>query len=312
MVLILSVESDISTDSVIDWLNFWGIGYVRINENDSPNHLFININHKIFFLKTTDKEIDSTQISSFWLRKNGFEFKNIGFPIRKNRILSSIENFVNEENNKLERYLEYSVANSVKSIGYVKGLETNKLEVLSIAQECGLLIPDSIITNNKKNLLGKDFIQKPISEVFHFLLKRKQFLTYTKKVDRIMLPSKFNPTLFQRLIDKKYELRVFYLQEKTYGMAIFSQNDSQTKVDFRKYNYEKPTRTVPYLIPNDLKDKIISLMKKLGLNTGSIDFIVDKSNKYYFLEVNPSGQYDMISVPCNYNLNKIIAQELIS
>jgi len=125
------------------------------------------------------------------------------------------------------------------------------------------------------------------------------------------LPDEFFPSLFQKNISKKYELRVFYLNKKFYSMAIFSQNDSQTKTDFRNYNFEKPNRNVPYSLPRVVKVKINKLMKVLELETGSLDLLVDENDDYYFLEINPVGQYGMVSYPCNYYLDKIIAEELI-
>jgi D-alanine-D-alanine ligase-like ATP-grasp enzyme len=51
-------------------------------------------------------------------------------------------------------------------------------------------------------------------------------------------------------------------------------------------------------------------MNKLDLNCGSIDMIVTPKNEYVFLEVNPVGQFGMVSYPCNYNLEKKIAEYL--
>jgi D-alanine-D-alanine ligase-like ATP-grasp enzyme len=53
-------------------------------------------------------------------------------------------------------------------------------------------------------------------------------------------------------------------------------------------------------------------MKDLSLKTGSVDFILDQNDKYYFLEVNPIGQFGMVSYPCNYNLEKKVAYFLIN
>jgi hypothetical protein len=39
--------------------------------------------------------------------------------------------------------------------------------------------------------------------------------------------------------------------------------------------------------------------------------IYAKDSNYYFLEVNPEGQLGMVSLPCNYYLEKKIAKELI-
>ena len=48
-------------------------------------------------------------------------------------------------------------------------------------------------------------------------------------------------------------------------------------------------------------------MKKVGLNTGSIDLIQSTDGQIYFLEINPAGQIGMTSKPCNYYLEKKIA-----
>ena len=52
-------------------------------------------------------------------------------------------------------------------------------------------------------------------------------------------------------------------------------------------------------------------MQKLQLISGSIDLIKSTDDNYYFLEVNPTGQYDWVSVYGNYDLHRIIAEFLI-
>jgi glutathione synthase/RimK-type ligase-like ATP-grasp enzyme len=94
-------------------------------------------------------------------------------------------------------------------------------------------------------------------------------------------------------------------------MAIFSSADAQTKADFRNYNWKKPNRTVPYELPEVITNKIVELMDSFQMNTGSLDFIVNENNEYIFLEVNPTGQFGMVSFPCNYHLEKIVAQTLV-
>ncbi len=94
-------------------------------------------------------------------------------------------------------------------------------------------------------------------------------------------------------------------------MGIFSQNNSKTKEDFRNYDQNLPNRNVPIKLPLDIEGKLKKLMKKLNLNSGSIDLIYTIDNKYVFLEVNPVGQFGMVSFPCNYNLEKKIAEFLI-
>jgi glutathione synthase/RimK-type ligase-like ATP-grasp enzyme len=118
------------------------------------------------------------------------------------------------------------------------------------------------------------------------------------------------PSLIQRKIDKKYEIRVFYLMGNMYSMAIMSQNKNETEIDFRNYQNQNPNRTLSYELPDEINKKIIKLMDVLKLNSGSIDFIYNTNNEYVFLEVNPVGQYGMVSYPCNYYIEKKIANYL--
>jgi glutathione synthase/RimK-type ligase-like ATP-grasp enzyme len=121
----------------------------------------------------------------------------------------------------------------------------------------------------------------------------------------------FFPSIIQEEIEKEIEIRVFIAEAKFYSMAIFSQNSGRTDVDFRNYDHNKPNRNVPYTLPLKVKSAIKRLMKGLGINTGSVDLIKNKAGEYYFLEVNPSGQYGMVSQPCNFNINRDIAEILI-
>jgi D-alanine-D-alanine ligase-like ATP-grasp enzyme len=93
-------------------------------------------------------------------------------------------------------------------------------------------------------------------------------------------------------------------------MAIFSQQNEQTSIDFRKYSTERPNRCVPHQLPKEIEHKISTFMKAVRLNTGSIDMVVTPTLEYVFLEVNPIGQYGMTSFPCNYNLDFKIAEFL--
>ena len=93
-------------------------------------------------------------------------------------------------------------------------------------------------------------------------------------------------------------------------MAIFSQEIEQTKVDFRKYSKEIPNRYVPYDLPKTISMKLKRLMDNLKLNSGSIDLVYTKDEDYYFLEVNPVGQFAMVSEPCKLLFRKNCCSKL--
>jgi ATP-GRASP peptide maturase of grasp-with-spasm system len=144
-------------------------------------------------------------------------------------------------------------------------------------------------------------------------IKRHTYIPYTEVIPKGIIkwlnPS-FFPSLIQEEIEKEFEIRSFYIDGLFYSMAIFSQSDKLTKTDFRNYNYDKPNRCVPYLLPATVAHCLDSMMKDLQLNTGSIDLIKARNGRYYFLEVNPIGQFGMVSYTCNYYLEKVVARWL--
>ena len=126
------------------------------------------------------------------------------------------------------------------------------------------------------------------------------------------IPNFFFPSLFQEYIEKKLEIRTFFMDGQFFSMAMFTQQDSKTTIDFRNYNFKSPIRTVPFKLPEIVENKLIALFELLNLKSGSIDIILSKKNEYVFLEINPVGQFGMVSYPCNYYLEKKIANKLIN
>ena len=47
------------------------------------------------------------------------------------------------------------------------------------------------------------------------------------------------------------------------------------------------------------------------MKTGSLDLVRTPDGRHVFLEVNPGGQFGMMSEPCNYHLEREVAQYLL-
>ena len=194
------------------------------------------------------------------------------------------------------------------------------MSTLRLAKNIGLSIPDTILTSSKKDLIrfyknNEEVIFKCISDPIVLKENEKKMMLYTSllnKEELDQLSDFFFPTLFQQRILKEYEIRVFFINDCFYSMAIFSSNNKKTEVDFRVYDFENPNRTVPYQLPDEIKQKLTSLMNLMDLNTGSIDLMRGVDGEYYFLEVNPVGQFGNVSEICNYYIEKKIANYLIN
>jgi ATP-GRASP peptide maturase of grasp-with-spasm system len=310
MIAILSKDGlENSTCTVIDWLHFFKADFTRINGNDilkgNSSIILSNKDDKFLF----DDKNRLKKINVVYYRRWRNAYLNIN---ENNKLNRQINQFLDSEANVLTSYFFYKLQD-IYWLGKPGNL--NKLKSLNLAIKNGLRIPKTIITTRKKklyNFFNREIITKVISEVDLFEVKRKNYAPYTEIIDIEELPEYFLPTLFQEKIEKKFEIRSFFIMGEFYSMAIFSQSDEQTKVDFRRYNYKKPNRNIPFKLPDIIEKKLSDMMKCLELNTGSIDLIYTNDEKYIFLEINPNGQFGMVSKPCNYNLHKIIAKKLIS
>nr|WP_298007246.1 grasp-with-spasm system ATP-grasp peptide maturase [uncultured Flavobacterium sp.] len=318
MVLILSAEDDYSTNDVIDWLIHFNIEFIRISSRDSIVVTKVCMyNNKIDINFTVNnKPLRLSQLTSFWYRRSHLNllFDKISIDMKLD---SSINNHLFLEFSEIKAFFIKELANI--GINRYEDIFLNKLIVLAEAAKTGLKIPSTIIANTKEDVFEfakryKAIITKNISQgifIFHkdTMLTSTTILMNEKYLD--MLEENFAYTLFQEYIEKEIELRIFYLKGKFYSSAIFSQNDPKTIVDFRNYNFEKPNRIVPFKLPRVIEERLCGLMLKIGLNCGSIDMIYSKNKEYYFLEVNPIGQFAQVSQPCNYYLEEKIAEILV-
>jgi ATP-GRASP peptide maturase of grasp-with-spasm system len=215
---------------------------------------------------------------------------------------------------KIEEFINYLLLKKVKTLGNPFLIDPNKLQVLEIANEIGLQTPKTTICQSSQETFfyfgKKPFITKLLVPL-QMEKDKKRLNFFTLDTTHNELSSTFSPSLFQEKIEKKYEIRVFYLNGQCYCKAIFSQNDKKTEVDYRNYNLKKPNRVVPFLLPKNITSKLKILMDRLKLDTASIDLIVNKQNEFVFLEVNPVGQFSDMSMECNYFLEKKIMEYML-
>ncbi len=315
MVYIITESNDLMTDLVIDWFVSYNIPFKRINDNK-----FLNCTLRID-KQTIDKSTfsDATMI---WHRRGKINlfppqfFKK--FPYRK-----PIFKYLQKELRVVERYIEKNKKIEIGKnyIGsYIKEIDSNKLYNLQIAQEIGFNIPKTIITTQKKSLIQFylenkcKIITKDLYAPVFIQAKKNQLISKgvnaISKTQLNVLAKNFAPIFAQEYISKIYEIRVFSFQDKLFAMAIFSQNDEKTKIDYRNYNRLKPNRCVPFKLPTEIQKNIIEFLDFINLTTGSIDLIVTPEGKFYFLEVNTMGQFHWLSENCNYYLEKEIFESL--
>lgn len=328
MICIFSTSGDTSTTDVIKWLEHLGCtDVIRINSNDPVNNEYIKIDvdNDRFLFSINDRVVYLDEIEAVWYRKGANWLGDLFYPVKveeHERLTNYLNYKLRSEEIKLAEYIHYVIENTIPVLGTSSKGDLNKLVVLAEAKKAGLSVPDFYISNHKVGIENihehtPDLITKAMSDglyLFDNTEKNMGYFSYTEKIDNESietLPDRISPSFLQKHIHKKYEVRVFFLKDKCYSMAILSQLDEQTKIDFRKYNDKKPNRFVPFRLPSHIDQKIKNLFTALNLNTGSVDLMVDENEVFYFLEINPVGQFGMMSSPCNYFLEKRVALNLL-
>lgn len=301
MILIISNNNERTTNKIIEWLLEMKKEFIRIHEDEIFE---IAVENKKILLRSNRNSFFLDKITSVWYRRGGLKIKRLNYEN------PSVNAHMNEVQHWLEDYVR-TILESKKHINKESNSDVNKLLVLEEAKKIGLEIPEYFLADNTDQVsLDKTIVKtiggNPILDDIDTDLNGIMYTSVVHKREK----TKFFITFFQDRIDKEFEIRTFYLNGKCHSMAIFPQNDEQTKTDFRKYNLEKPNRNVPYKLSSDIEEKIKLLMNSLDLNCGSLDFIKGKDGKFYFLEVNTIGQFLGLSRTCNYSVDKKIADYL--
>lgn len=323
MILILSREAvETTTDEVMDWIEALGGDCMRLNGEDvaggAPFALECGSGGSGAVVRLGGREVRSDEVGAVWYRR-WHRLRDFPAPgVTEYALRRTVDHHLGRELRATTEAL-HDVLGHARWLTTPAEIRLSKLRALRLAARAGLDVPATALVNARDALQAfKDrhdrIITKCAGEVDAFPHSGRTWGLYTAELaqpDIDAAPERFFPTLVQERLDKRYEVRSFYLDGEFHSMAIFSQNDTQTELDFRRYNAARPNRTVPYRLPGDVRDALLRFVEAAELTTGSFDLVRTRDGRLVFLEVNPAGQFGMVSQPCNYFLEKKVAEHLI-
>ncbi len=319
MILILGSDSfEQGTDPVIDWLIASNASFLKITLDDlfkkyAPLRIDVN-QGKIYY---NDRCLND-EVQVVWYRH--FDQKKQFVSKQEHQFSMQLNDELNSEIATFNRYFFESLKDK-KWVSPLSNIQVNKLLMLNKAASKGLKVPESRILNTKDAVsaflqeCSNRLIIKQFSDVSrnYYLFEEKAYVSLVKGIsneDALKLPTQFFPTLFQERLDTDFEIRVFYVDGQFFATAIVSENGYNVD-DRKKFANDKNVHHLPYELPAEMKNKLSSFMKEEGLLMGGIDLVKCQDGKYYFLEVNPIGQYLFESNKCNFHIPKAIAEYLI-
>ncbi|UZT97757.1 hypothetical protein ODZ84_21710 [Chryseobacterium fluminis] len=311
MILIISKSGDLSTEQVADWLTAYKVPFFVLNDNI---YEVLKIDFNINNISIGGYPIDAFKV--VWFRKYPYALREDQKADIRNKLYFSLIEYNLIESRAIRDYLLFELKKrNVIWLTNPFSITENKLVQMQMAKSCGLYIPATYILNNKKAVETliyekKELITKPMIRGTNFKFSNRIFTmpttTVNNKVDNI--PEFFKPALLQEKIVRKFEIRSFYLLGKFFSTKVIMNDNSI--VDHRLLAAKHECRFEVYQLPENIEKKLHDLMKLLDLNCTSIDLIANEQNEYFFLEVNPVGQFTYHSVFNNTYLEIEIALSL--
>lgn len=156
MILIISEPDDATTDSVINWLKYYNVEYLRINNTNVFDFFKLTINadgNIDFVCQHDDTVIQLSKITGYWYRRGKLSLNVNAVGKQKYLNLSEVTNrFLLNEFDAITEFIYNELHNIKKSVGNIYENNTNKLINLKIANKCGMNIPRTWILTNKQEV----------------------------------------------------------------------------------------------------------------------------------------------------------------
>ncbi|MSR92321.1 ATP-grasp domain-containing protein [Inconstantimicrobium porci] len=186
----------------------------------------------------------------------------------------------------------------------------NKMLQLKYAKELGFTLPKTLVVNSYCNNIdiNKKYAIKSIDTLLLRNDEEECFL-YTNIVSGKELKSaslSMAPVVVQELINPKVDLRITVIGDIVYAVKIVKDGEGINQ-DWRKEKDDVKFEVIN--LPDEISEKCIKLVRKLGLRYGAIDMAVS-NGKYYFIEINPTGEWAWLVESSGLKIYKDIVNTL--
>jgi glutathione synthase/RimK-type ligase-like ATP-grasp enzyme len=187
---------------------------------------------------------------------------------------------------------------------------THKPWQLAVAKQCGMLIPETLITNNPSearnfwaSFPGK-VVFKPFTNTMHSWRETRVL----KAEEEAQAESvRLAPVIFQKYVSGR-DLRITAIGDRLFA-AETNAEDGEYQVDVRLNNNLKYSE---HKLPFDVEEKLLRFMRRIGLEYGAIDMRLTPEGEYVFFEVNPAGQFLYIELATGMPIAAALADHLAS
>lgn len=303
LALIISNSLDATSDYIENFLSEASINTIRFNSDAGTSDFSYVYSDDVILFENLSIKINPERVSAVIFRRP--------HPIKIERELSNEAKFhvASEWSEALEGILSHIPEENWINHPVRNSISSHKAHQITVAKEIGFSVPDTLITNNNK--LAKEFftsheyciVAKPLSSGYIERDTGGDSTIYTSEISDLnsdVLEEEFLcPIIFQEKINKTVDVRMTVIDNDIHAVALISKNSNGSQIlDIRRNNMNG-VKYRPLSVPTDIKDKTLALMSSYSLRFAAIDYCISTDNTWYFLEVNPNGQWawlDLVGV----------------
>lgn len=307
-VLIISNKFDFGTDHVSFQLKKIGISYWRLNRDELSSY-------SIYFDPSCCKLVLANEDVTIVVAPDTLKSIYYRAPTFLRETLQNIDG---EEQLEKSQWAAFIRALSIfQNIRWLNNpVSTYYAEMkpvqLTTAYRIGFKIPSTLIGNMWEhdiiNLIPGETVVLKTVDTGYITGPEKDGFIYTNFIEKKSL-SKENtrsiPFILQEALLPKTDIRVTVVGDKQFPVAIKSAQPINE--DWRLKKYDLYYEVIE--LPKEIMLKCDQLLKRLDLRFGGIDLILHE-NEYYFIEVNPTGEWDWLQHHTGCEIDVAIAHEL--
>lgn len=182
----------------------------------------------------------------------------------------------------------------------------------TVAREVGLIVPRTLVTTQPetaRQFINQVGVGKTVFKAFLATLDawRETRLVENQDMQQLDLV-RYAPVIFQEYIEG-VDLRITVVGDQIFAGEIDAR-DTEYPVDMRMVVGHSKVQAVE--LPPRIQQALLKLQRRLGLCYGAIDMRRTASGDYYFLEVNPAGQWLFVEERTGLPISQAMADLLAS
>ncbi len=318
VLIVTHSQDNACVDTVTEYIHVFGGTAIRFDVDRYPLHARLSTfftDQKWRVVLENDVMHELEDVTSVWYRRSHHLGKGLDDVIEQAYLPAT----TGELKRTLYGMLEGLNCFQMERYSTYRRLDS-KEEQLKTAAKHGLQIPATCISNSPQAVrtfaqqVNEPIVAKMQSS-FALYQDNKEQVVFTNEVTPGDLEEldgiRYCPMVFQQKIEKKLELRVTIVGDALFAFSIDSQQINRAQTDWRKEGRSLLNDWQPYDLPPLVQKQLLNFMDDYSLNYGAIDLILTPNDRFYFLEVNPAGEYFWLDKLCGNAISRQIAIVLL-